>query len=162
MLDSGYINIVGYLAPISDKTSRYHHPEWQHGPPVGSAEHFNYRHSSLRMRVEQGFGQLKKRWKVLYVMPQMSQKCQMSIIVSAFTLHNFILMQKFGIPILQHGAREGTTDTNMSDPARIKKMKETRDKIVKQIWDDNRPPTEDMDEEVQEHDDNEDDSEQDG
>lgn len=152
------MNTVGYLAPI--KSSRYHLPEWQHAPPRGSEEHFNYRHSSLRMRVEQGFGQLKKRWKVLYVMPQMSKKYQLSIIVSAFTLHNFILMHKFGIPIIQHGVVEGTTDTNMADSKRIKQMKKIRDQIVKQIWLDNRPPTVDVNEEVQDEEEN--DTQQDG
>ncbi|XP_074266091.1 uncharacterized protein LOC141588554 [Silene latifolia] len=115
LVDSGYLNTIGYLPPICDPNVRFHLPEFKHGPPIGMLEHFNYRHSSLRMKVECAFGQLKKRWKVLKTMPQMLPKYQMSIIVSCFTLHNFIRMHKLGIPIVQHDAVIGRTDTNLDD-----------------------------------------------
>jgi hypothetical protein len=150
LVDSGYLNTLGYLSPISDPNVRYHMPEYKHGgPPRGISEHFNYRHSSLRMKVEMSFGQLKKRWKVLYVMPQMSKKYQMSIIVSTFTLHNFIRMHKLGIPIIQHPASQGTTDSGMSEDSRMEAMSKVRNNIAKQIWRANRPHGED--EEVQEN-----------
>ena len=97
-------------------------------------ECFNYRHSSLRMKVECAFGQIKKRWKLLYNMPQISKKYQMSIIVSVFTLHNFIRMHQLGIPILQHEATEGIADFGMFDHSRKVAMRVVRDSIAQQIW----------------------------
>ncbi|XP_074312114.1 uncharacterized protein LOC141647716 [Silene latifolia] len=102
-------------------------------------EHFNYRHSSLRMKVECAFGQLKKRWKVLKTMPQMLPKYQMSIIVSCFTLYNFIRMYKLDIPIVQHDAVIGRTNTNLDDKDRMSLMSKVRMDIAKAIWKDNNP-----------------------
>lgn len=137
LVDSGYPNTIGYLSPICDKkaNARCHVPEFKHRPPEGMLEHFNYRHSSLRMKVECAFGQLKKRWKVLKVMPQMSHKYQMSIIVSTFTLHNFIRMHTLGIPIVQYDLNiQGTTDSGMFEKKRKGAMHKVRNNIVKDIW----------------------------
>ncbi|XP_074313991.1 uncharacterized protein LOC141649195 [Silene latifolia] len=139
LVDSGYLNTIGYLSPICDPNVRSHLPEFKHEPPIGMVEHFNYRHSSLRMKVECSFGQLKKRWKVLKTMPQMLPKYQMSIIVSCFTLHNFIRMHKLGMPIVQHDAVIGRTDTNLDDKDRMSLMSKVRMDIAEAIWKDNNP-----------------------
>ncbi|XP_074284106.1 uncharacterized protein LOC141608662 [Silene latifolia] len=76
---------------------------------------------------------------VLKTMPQMLPKYQMSIIVSCFTLHNFIRMHKLGIPIVQHDAVIGRTDTNLDDKDRMSLMSKVRMDIAKAIWKDNNP-----------------------
>jgi hypothetical protein len=53
LVDSGYPNKIGYLAPF--KGSTYHLPEFHHRrgrPPQGKYEIFNYLHSSLRNVIE--------------------------------------------------------------------------------------------------------------
>jgi hypothetical protein len=53
LVDSGYRNQVGYLAPYKGQTTRYHVAEFRGGAaPQGIAETFNYAHSSLRNVVE--------------------------------------------------------------------------------------------------------------
>ncbi|XP_065864427.1 uncharacterized protein [Euphorbia lathyris] len=135
MVDSGYPNTFGYLSPIRDFGVRCHMPEFRCGKPRGMEEHYNHLHSSLRMKVEMAFGQLKKRWKVLHNMPQMSKKYQMSIIVSTFTLHNFIRLSMLGIPIIQHGPNvNGIVDSDMFNIDRKDAMLAVRNGIAQQIW----------------------------
>ena len=80
------------------------------------------------------FSQLKSSWKGLKRMPQTSLDTQIAIIVSCFTLHNFILMQELEIPILDHEPREGAIDSNMFDVNRKNAMGEVRNAIALQIW----------------------------
>jgi hypothetical protein len=134
LVDSGYPNTLGYMAPFSGTRARRHVPEFRHAPPRGKAEHFNKRHSSLRMKIEGAFGQLKSTWKVLKRMPQMEDRHQMSIVVACFTLHHFIRMQELGIPILQHGPTQGASDVTMFDEHRKRAMAEVREGIAEQIW----------------------------
>uniref|UniRef100_A0A452YGR6 DDE Tnp4 domain-containing protein n=1 Tax=Aegilops tauschii subsp. strangulata TaxID=200361 RepID=A0A452YGR6_AEGTS len=64
LVDSGYPNRVGYLAPYKGQT--YHLPEFRAGrPPTGKLEVYNHAHSSLRNVVERTFGVLKQKWRIL-------------------------------------------------------------------------------------------------
>ncbi|KAK2648063.1 hypothetical protein Ddye_015552 [Dipteronia dyeriana] len=55
LVDAGYANMKGYLAPY--KGERYHLPVFRtSGQPIGSRETFNYVHSSLRSVIEHCFG----------------------------------------------------------------------------------------------------------
>uniref|UniRef100_A0A803MGH7 DDE Tnp4 domain-containing protein n=1 Tax=Chenopodium quinoa TaxID=63459 RepID=A0A803MGH7_CHEQI len=102
LVDSAYPNTLGYLSPHMGKDLRYHFPDFEErGPPIGNLEHYNYRHSSLRSTIERCFGVLKKKWKILKMMPPMDEAFQLSIIVATFTLHNFIRLYELGIPILR-------------------------------------------------------------
>ncbi|KAL6580037.1 hypothetical protein OROMI_008061 [Orobanche minor] len=134
LVDSGYPNTVGYLSPIKDKNVRYHIPGLKKKIVLkGISEQFNYRHSSLQT-IERAFGQPKKRWKVLYVMPQMEDKYQIYVIVSTFTLHNFMRMCKLGIPVLEHDVVEGGVNNDLLNPSRKKAMSKLRKEITLWIW----------------------------
>ncbi|KAL9662351.1 hypothetical protein QQ045_027184 [Rhodiola kirilowii] len=116
LVGSGYPNTIGYLAPYKDKRVRYHMPTFRNGDqPTGVYEKFNYRHSSLRTTIERAFGILKKSWKILKVMPQVSDKRQSDIIIATFTMHNFIRMHNFSIPILANEIVPGRADSNLFD-----------------------------------------------
>ncbi|WVZ69578.1 hypothetical protein U9M48_018346 [Paspalum notatum var. saurae] len=68
LVDSGYPNRPGYLAPY--KGTKYHLPEFRQGPgPSGKKEVFNYVHSSLRNVIERSFGVLKMKWRILKKLP---------------------------------------------------------------------------------------------
>jgi len=89
LVDSGYPNRKGYLAPY--KGQRYHVPEWQHGRhAVGTKEVFNYTHASLRNVIERSFGVLKMKWRTLLQLPSYPIEKQSKIIVACMALHNFI------------------------------------------------------------------------
>jgi hypothetical protein len=91
LVDSGYPNRTGYLAPF--KGSTYHIPEFRHRhgrPPQGKHELFNFLHSSLRNVIERAFGVLKQKWRILKAMPSFSADWQKENIIVCFALHNFI------------------------------------------------------------------------
>jgi hypothetical protein len=91
LVDSGYPNRTGYLAPY--KGSTYHLPEFRlrrQRAPQGKYEMFNYLHSSLRNVIERAFGVLKQKWRILKSMPSFSTRTQAHIIMACMALHNFI------------------------------------------------------------------------
>jgi hypothetical protein len=89
LVDSGYPNRPGYLAPY--KGTKYHLPEFQSGPPPkGIEETFNYAHSSLRNVIERAFGVLKMKWRILLDVPSFPMHKQSKIIIACMAIHNFI------------------------------------------------------------------------
>lgn len=89
LVDSGYPNRLGYLAPY--KGTKYHLPEFRQGPrPSGKRENFNYLHSSLRNVIERSFGVLKMKWRILLKLPSYPMAKQSKIILACMALHNFI------------------------------------------------------------------------
>ena len=89
MVDSGYPNRQGYLAPY--KGTKYHLQEFRLGTmPRGIRETFNYAHSSIRNAVERSFGVLKNKWRMLKGIPSFPLQKQTKIIVACMTLHNFV------------------------------------------------------------------------
>ena len=89
MVDAGYPNRPGYLAPY--KGESYHVPDFHRGvAPRTPKEKFNKIHSSKRNMVERGFGVLKMKWQLLLKMPNYSIETQKMIVAAAMTLHNYV------------------------------------------------------------------------
>jgi hypothetical protein len=89
MVDMGYPNSFGYLAPY--KGQRYHVPDWRRGAaPSGEQETFNYFHSSIRNVVERAFGVWKMKWRILLKMLSYPMSKQKMIVPATMCLHNFI------------------------------------------------------------------------
>nr|XP_051230392.1 protein ALP1-like [Lolium perenne] len=89
LVDSGYPNRTGYLAPF--KEQRYHVPDFQGAPPQNMQEKFNHLHSSLRNAIERAFGVLKLKWRILLSIPHYHDPLtQTKIITACMCLHNFI------------------------------------------------------------------------
>lgn len=90
LVDAGYPNRPGYLAPY--RGVKYHQWAWRYGPrPSGRQEVFNKAHCSLRSVIEQSFGILKMKWRMLLEIPSYSERKQAQIILACRGLHNFIL-----------------------------------------------------------------------
>ena len=89
LVDSGYPNRTGYLAPF--KGSTYHIPEFRNRsePPQEKYEVFNFLHSSLNV-IERCFEVLKQKWHILKDMPSFDPTTQAHIITACLALHNFI------------------------------------------------------------------------
>ncbi|KAL4574030.1 hypothetical protein LXL04_020852 [Taraxacum kok-saghyz] len=101
VVDAGYPNTRGYLAPYKGTHIRYHLPDFQHGQtaamraPRGSQETFNYRHSSLPNIIEQTFGVWKARWALLRDMHvNFTYDHQVQIVIASMAVHNYI--RRFG------------------------------------------------------------------
>ncbi|CAD6334876.1 unnamed protein product [Miscanthus lutarioriparius] len=63
LVDAGYGAKLGFLPPF--RGVRYHLNEWRRNSVQNEKELFNRRHCSLRIIVEQAFGALKRRFKVI-------------------------------------------------------------------------------------------------
>ncbi|XP_035846177.1 uncharacterized protein LOC118492362 [Helianthus annuus] len=97
VVDAGYPNTRGYLAPYKGTDIRYHIADFRRaqtsamGAHQGPKETFNYYHSSLRNIIERTFGVWKARWALLRDMHVgFTYNHQVSIVIASMALHNFI------------------------------------------------------------------------
>lgn len=89
LVDSGYSNKKGFLAPYKD--NHYHQPHFQRHKPRNHDELFNHAHSSLRSVIERTFGAWKSRWRFLHNMSQFDfRRVQVPLVAASMALHNFI------------------------------------------------------------------------
>ncbi|XP_071700423.1 uncharacterized protein [Rutidosis leptorrhynchoides] len=100
VVDAGYPNTRGYLAPYKGNDIRYHIPDFRRGKtaaqraPKGLKETFNYHHSSLRNVIERTFGVWKARWAILKDMHvNYSYETQVNIVIASMAIHNYIRMK---------------------------------------------------------------------
>ena len=78
--NAGYGNKNGILSPY--RSVRYHLKEFSDRPPENKQKLFNLRHSSLRTTIEQGFGVLKKCFRVLDAKPFWSFETQVKVVLA--------------------------------------------------------------------------------
>ncbi len=90
LVDSGYANRIGFLAPY--RGTNYHLHDRRRLGGDRKKEMFNFRHASLRNAVERTFGIWKSRFRILRGVPRYSLQTQKDIIVACAVLHNFIMM----------------------------------------------------------------------
>ncbi|CAI9298162.1 unnamed protein product [Lactuca saligna] len=97
VVDAGYPNTRGYLAPYKGTNIRYHLPDFRRGhtaairEPRGPKEKFNYLHSSLRNIIERTFGVWKARWALLKDMHvNYKYKNQVKIVIASMAIDNYI------------------------------------------------------------------------
>ncbi|KAL4582191.1 hypothetical protein LXL04_006733 [Taraxacum kok-saghyz] len=102
VVDAGYPNTRGYLAPYKGATIRYHLPDFQRTQtpalraPSGAKETFNFRHSSLRNIIERTFGVWKARWAILRdIHVNFTYDDQVKLVLASMAMHNYI--RKSGI-----------------------------------------------------------------
>ncbi|XP_057481352.1 uncharacterized protein LOC130768336 [Actinidia eriantha] len=90
LVDWGYSNTEGFIAPFQG--IRYHIQEYRgaHLLPRNAKELFNHRHSSLRNAIQKSFQVLKTRFPILRVAPQYAFHIQRDIVIAACVLHNLI------------------------------------------------------------------------
>ncbi|XP_020243256.1 uncharacterized protein LOC109821479 [Asparagus officinalis] len=80
----------GFISPY--RGVRYHLKEQIGRTPKNRRELFNFRHSSLRSKIESTFGCLKNRFKILTVKPHYPFRAQVDIVLACAVLHNYIAM----------------------------------------------------------------------
>ena len=88
MVDAGYTNCEGFLAPY--RGHRYHLKEWGERQPISAEEYFNMKHSKARNVIERCFGLLKGRWGILRSPSFFSIRTQGRIVQACCLLHNLI------------------------------------------------------------------------
>ncbi|KAM1575948.1 hypothetical protein PS2_032196 [Malus domestica] len=145
VVDSGYANMSGFLAPY--RKVRYHLRDFRgRGKrPRGAMELFNFRHSSLRNVVERCIGVLKNRFPILKLMPNYPIRKQRRIPVACCAVHNFIRMQSRNDTLFQQfedndvdvvdeessGANQEGENMHLNDD---NVMNDVRDHIARSMW----------------------------
>ena len=92
MVYFGYPCTMSFLPPL--KAERYHLQDY-HGrvrQPRTYKELFNYRHSSLRNRIERCFCVFKAHFPILKMMSYFNLSRQPLIVITYCNIHNFIRM----------------------------------------------------------------------
>ncbi|XP_055961841.1 protein ALP1-like [Mercurialis annua] len=146
VVDAGYPNIPGFLAPY--RGEKYHLNDFRgHGRIRKKYELFNYRHSSLRNIIERAFGVLKARFPILKSIPSYPLRRQKLIPIACCTLHNFIRKEDRADKLFTLYGREGLEvyeEDNLRvvqegvhiDMSQQSQMSAIRDNIADQLWND--------------------------
>ncbi|KAK2656258.1 hypothetical protein Ddye_009310 [Dipteronia dyeriana] len=146
VVNSGYINMPGFLTPYRGERYHLHDYEGPERAPRGPNELFNYRHSSLRNVIERCFGVLKARFTVLKNMPNYKLRRQRLVPIACCVLHNFIRSQGRGDRMFREyenedmlidgeGEAESRTIPNIDiSLSNVVLMTNVRDEIAKQMW----------------------------
>ena len=88
MVDAGYTNCEGFLAPY--RGHRYHLKEWGDNQPENPEEYFNMKHAKARNVIERCFGLLKGKWAILRSRSFLPIRTQGRIVTVCALLHNLI------------------------------------------------------------------------
>jgi hypothetical protein len=96
LADAGFGMRKGIAVPFF--RTRYHLQDWRESPnkPVTRKELYNLRHSRMRVKVEQAFGWLKRRSKLIRESaPEYSIDNQIDLVYACTGLYNFIHSQRY-------------------------------------------------------------------
>ena len=78
----------GFISPY--RGVRYHLKDHTNRVPRNRRELFNFRHSSLRTKIESTFGLLKNKFKILAAKPHYPFHTQVDTVLACTVLHNYI------------------------------------------------------------------------
>ena len=134
--DAGYDNKNGILSPY--RSVRYHLKEFSDRPSENAQELFNLQHSSLRTTIEQGFGVLKKRFRVLDAEPFWSFPTQVKVVV-----HNHIMGVEPNDHIMEDAMNQVESSDHQQETQSCRESIEDsrswntkRDEICQTMWSD--------------------------
>ncbi|XP_015573951.1 uncharacterized protein LOC8285006 isoform X1 [Ricinus communis] len=90
LVDTGYSNMEGFIAPYLGVRYHLHEFRGANQLPRNARELFNHRHSYLRDVIQRSFSVLKTRFPILKLAPQYGFHIQRDIVIAACVLHNYI------------------------------------------------------------------------
>ncbi|WCJ30585.1 hypothetical protein M5689_012134 [Euphorbia peplus] len=90
LVDTGYSNMEGFIAPYLGVRYHLHEFRGANQLPRNAKELFNHRHSHLRNAIQKSFSVLKSRFPILKLAPQYGFHIQRDIVIAACVLHNYI------------------------------------------------------------------------
>ncbi|XP_034692549.1 uncharacterized protein LOC117919450 [Vitis riparia] len=90
LVDSGYSNIEGFIAPYQGVRYHLHEYRGANQLPRSAKELFNHRHAFLRNAIQRSFDVLKARFPILKLAPQYAFHIQRDIVIAACVIHNHI------------------------------------------------------------------------
>ena len=106
LVDPGYSNKPGFLAPFREHNYRLHDRTCEDGDR--KKKMFNYRHASLHNVIKRTFGVWKNRFCILQKIPHYPLKKQRDIVIACAVLHNFIKL--FSDEVAVFNPEDGVVD----------------------------------------------------
>ncbi|KAG5563852.1 hypothetical protein RHGRI_000147 [Rhododendron griersonianum] len=90
LVDSGYPNSDGYLAPYKGCT--YHLEDFRRSRKrqLDAYEYYNRWHSSLRCAIERTFGVWKSRWRMMKETSTYPLRIHKLFVIASMAIHNYI------------------------------------------------------------------------
>lgn len=145
LVDSGYSNMEGFIAPFHGVRSQLHEYTGANQLPRNAKELFNHRHSSLRKAIRRSFDVLKTRFPILKLAPQYAFHTQRDIVIAACVIHNLIRREERS-DWLFASAEGGITeelpdpddqpDMQMAMPIQEQLASAFRDSVAESMWND--------------------------
>ncbi|XP_009761014.1 uncharacterized protein LOC107801074 [Nicotiana tabacum] len=90
LVDTGYVNMDGFIAPFPGIRCHLHEYRGANLLPRSAKELYNHRHASLRNAIQKSFEVLKTRFPILKLAPQYAFNTQRDIVIAACVIHNHI------------------------------------------------------------------------
>ncbi|XP_020999545.1 uncharacterized protein LOC107489716 [Arachis duranensis] len=145
LVDSGYLNTGGFIAPFEGVRYQQYEFRGANQLPRNAKELFNHRHCFLRNAILRSFNVLKARFPILKLAPQYSFQIQRDIVIAGCVLHNFIRREERNEWLFDSvGAApvdEPSDPDDLPDVQFLSSMQEQfayslRDSIAAAMWDD--------------------------
>ncbi|CAK9154795.1 unnamed protein product [Ilex paraguariensis] len=114
LVDPGYSNRDGFIAPFQGVRYDLHEYRGVNQLPRNAKELFNHRHSSLRNAIQKSFNVLKMRFPILKLAPQYAFHTQRDIVIAACVIHNHIRREERN-DLLFNSVEGGTVDDGLPD-----------------------------------------------
>ncbi|KAL1319140.1 protein ALP1-like isoform X1 [Arachis hypogaea] len=145
LVDSGYLNTGGFIAPFEGVRYQQYEFRGANQLPRNAKELFNHRHCFLRNAILRSFNVLKARFPILKLAPQYSFQIQRDMVIAGCVLHNFIRREERNEWLFDSvGAApvdEPSDPDDLPDVQFLSSMQEQfayslRDSIAASMWDD--------------------------
>ncbi|XP_023900451.1 uncharacterized protein LOC112012297 isoform X2 [Quercus suber] len=145
LVDTGYSNMEGFLAPYQGVRYQLHEFKGANQLPRNGKELFNHRHSSLRNVIQNSFNVLKTRFPILKLAPQYGFHIQRDIVIAACVLHNYIRREERndwlftsveGVMVDELPEFDELPDMQLSSPIQEQAAFSLRESIAAAMWDD--------------------------
>lgn len=145
LVDSGYLNMEGFIAPYHGIRSQLHEYVGANQLPRNAKELFNHRHSSLRKAIRRSFDVLKTRFPILKLAPQYAFHTQRDIVIAACVIHNLIRHEERNdwlFASVEGGITEelpdpdDQPDMHMAMPIQEQLASAFRDSVAESMWND--------------------------
>lgn len=144
LVDSGYLNMEGFLAPYEGVRYQLHEYIGANQLPRNAKELFNHRHSSLSAAIQKSINVLKARFPILKLGPQYGFHTQRDIVIAACVLHNHIrredrndwLFNTFGGKTAEILDPDDQPDLHLAFQMEDQVAAALRDSITASMWND--------------------------
>ncbi|XP_019263405.1 PREDICTED: uncharacterized protein LOC109241137 [Nicotiana attenuata] len=145
LVDTGYVNMDGFIAPFPGIRCHLHEYRGANLLPRSAKELFNHRHASLRNAIQKSIEVLKTRFPILKLAPQYAFNTQRDIVIAACVIHNHIRREERsdwlfkdieGTSVEESSDLDDQPDPQLAFQIQEQSASALRDSITAAMWND--------------------------